>query len=52
VNTGDLNVLVGMLESGAVKPVISKSYSLKETAEAIRHVESCHAVGKVMIAIA
>jgi NADPH:quinone reductase-like Zn-dependent oxidoreductase len=52
VNTGDLNVLAGMLESGAVKPVISKSYSLKETAEAIRHVESCHAVGKVMIAIA
>jgi NADPH:quinone reductase-like Zn-dependent oxidoreductase len=52
VNTADLNVLGGMLESGAVKPVISRGYSLKETAEAIRHVESCHAVGKVMISIA
>ncbi len=52
VNTVDLNVLAGMLQSGSVKPVISKRYSLKETAEAIRHVESCHTVGKVIIAIA
>jgi NADPH:quinone reductase-like Zn-dependent oxidoreductase len=51
INTADLNVLARMLESGAVKPVLSRSYSLRETAEAIRHVESCHAVGKVMIAI-
>jgi NADPH:quinone reductase-like Zn-dependent oxidoreductase len=51
VNTGDLNVLAGMLEAGAVKPVISKRYSLRETAVAIRHVESCHAVGKVVIAV-
>jgi NADPH:quinone reductase-like Zn-dependent oxidoreductase len=52
VNTEDLNVLARMLESGAVKPVLSRSYSLKETADAVRHVESCHAVGKVMISIA
>jgi NADPH:quinone reductase-like Zn-dependent oxidoreductase len=51
VNTADLNVLAGMLESGAVKPVISRSYSLAKTAEAVRHVESCHAVGKVVIAV-
>jgi NADPH:quinone reductase-like Zn-dependent oxidoreductase len=52
VNTADLNVLAGMLESGAVKPVISKRYSLRETADAVRHVESCHAAGKVIIAVA
>jgi NADPH:quinone reductase-like Zn-dependent oxidoreductase len=52
INTADLNVLARMLESGAVKPVLSRSYSLKETAEAIRHVENCHAVGKVIIAVA
>jgi NADPH:quinone reductase-like Zn-dependent oxidoreductase len=52
VNTADLNVLAGMLESGAVKPVLDRSYTLKETAEAIRHVESCHARGKVIIAVA
>ena len=50
-NTADLNVLARMLESGAVKPCLSRSYSLGETAEAIRHVESCHAVGKVVIAV-
>jgi NADPH:quinone reductase-like Zn-dependent oxidoreductase len=51
MNTADLNVLAGMLVSGTVKPVLSRTYSLKETAEAIRHVESCHAVGKVIIAV-
>jgi NADPH:quinone reductase-like Zn-dependent oxidoreductase len=52
INTGDLNVLARMLESSAVKPVLSRSYSLMETADAIRHIESCHAVGKVIIAVA
>ena len=51
INTADLNVLAGMMERGAVKPWVSRSYSLEETAEAIRHVESCHAVGKVVIAV-
>jgi NADPH:quinone reductase-like Zn-dependent oxidoreductase len=52
VKTADLNVLAGMMESGAIKPALSRTYSLKETAEAIRHVESCHAAGKVIIAVA
>ena len=52
MNTEDLNVLAGMLEAGAVKPFLSQSYSLEATAEAIRHVESCHARGKVTIAVA
>lgn len=51
INTADLNVLAQMLESGAVKPFLSQSYSLKDTAEAVRHVESCHARGKVIIAV-
>jgi NADPH:quinone reductase-like Zn-dependent oxidoreductase len=51
INTGDLNVLAGMMESGAVKPVLSRTFSLRETAEAVRHVESCHAVGKVIISV-
>jgi NADPH:quinone reductase-like Zn-dependent oxidoreductase len=51
VNTADLNVLAGMLESGAVKPVVERSYALRETADAIRHVESGHAAGKVIIAV-
>lgn len=51
VNTADLNVLAGMMEAGAVKPVVERSYALKEAAEAVRHVESCHARGKVIIAV-
>jgi len=52
INTADLNMLAGMLASGAVKPVIDRSYPLRETAEAIRYVEKCHARGKVTIAVA
>jgi NADPH:quinone reductase-like Zn-dependent oxidoreductase len=52
INTEDLNVLARMLSSGAVKPFLSRSYPLKDTAQAIRHVESCHARGKVTIAVA
>jgi NADPH:quinone reductase-like Zn-dependent oxidoreductase len=51
INTDDLNVLAGMLESGTVKPVLDRSYPLRETAEAIRYVEGCHAQGKVTIAV-
>ncbi len=51
INTPDLDVLARMLELGEVKPVLSRTYSLQDTAEAIRHVESCHAAGKVIIAV-
>jgi NADPH:quinone reductase-like Zn-dependent oxidoreductase len=52
INTGDLNVLGGLLQSGQVKPVLDRSYPLSDVAEAIRYVESCHARGKVTIAVA
>jgi NADPH:quinone reductase-like Zn-dependent oxidoreductase len=52
VNTDDLNVLARMLASGAVKPVLDRSYPLRETADAIRYVEGCHARGKVTISVA
>ncbi len=51
INTDDLNVLAGMLASGAVKPVLDRSYPLRETAEAILYVEQCHARGKVNIEV-
>jgi NADPH:quinone reductase-like Zn-dependent oxidoreductase len=51
-NTDDLNVLAAMLASSAVKPVLDRAYPLRETADAIRYVETCHAQGKVTIAIA
>jgi len=51
INTGDLNVLGGLLHLGLVKPVLDRSYPLSDAAEAIRYVESCHARGKVTIAM-
>jgi NADPH:quinone reductase-like Zn-dependent oxidoreductase len=52
VNTADLNVLGDLLQSGKIEPVLDRSYPLSGVAEALRHVESCHARGKVTIAVA
>ncbi|HEY8815200.1 MAG TPA: NAD(P)-dependent alcohol dehydrogenase [Candidatus Dormibacteraeota bacterium] len=48
---GDLTVLQGLLESGKVKPVIDRTYSLSEAPEAIRYLEAGHARGKVVITV-
>lgn len=51
VNAADLGVLGELLGSGSIKPVLDKQYPLSETAEALRYVETCHARGKVTIAV-
>jgi len=45
----DLLFIKELLESGKVVPVIDRRYSLRETAEAIRYLETLHARGKVII---
>ena len=52
INGEDLAILAGLVQRGTVIPVVDCTYSLPETAEAIRHVESGHARGKVVIAVA
>jgi NADPH:quinone reductase-like Zn-dependent oxidoreductase len=47
----DLVILQHMLESGKVKPVIDRTYSLSETPDAIRYLELGHARGKVVIRV-
>jgi NADPH:quinone reductase-like Zn-dependent oxidoreductase len=47
----DLEQLGAWLADGTIDPVIERTYSLKETAEAIRHVESGRARGKVVITV-
>ena len=47
----DLSVLAGMMEVGTVTPVVERSYSLYETAAAIREVAQGHARGKVVVAV-
>lgn len=48
-NHKDLVVLKEMIESGAIKPVIDKTYPLRETPQAMRHLEEEHARGKIVI---
>jgi NADPH:quinone reductase-like Zn-dependent oxidoreductase len=40
-----------VIEAGAVTPVIDRSYTLEETAEAVRYVAAGHTRGKGIIAI-
>lgn len=49
ITQSDLLVLKGLLESGKVKSVIDRRYTLPETADAIRYLEQGHARGKVVI---
>lgn len=51
VNADDLNVIREMIEAGAVTPVIDRTYTLEETADAVRYVAAGHTRGKVVIAI-
>ena len=52
VNEKDLTALADLVVSGKITPVIDRRYSLSETPEAIRHVESMRARGKVIITVA
>ena len=47
----DLSFLTGLIEAGKLTPVIDRTYPLRETAEAIRYLETGRARGKVVIAI-
>src|SRR5262245_2556506 len=47
----DLEVMRELIESGRVSPVIDRTYPLSETPEAIRHLETGHARGKIVITV-
>jgi NADPH:quinone reductase-like Zn-dependent oxidoreductase len=48
-NVEDLAFMVELLEAGKVVPVIDSRYPLSATAQALRHYEEGHPVGKVVI---
>ena len=47
----DLAVMREFIQTGKVKPVIDRRYSLSQTAEAIAYLEKGHARGKVVISL-
>lgn len=51
INQQDLQTLRGLLETGKIVPVISRRYPLNKVPEAIRYIESGHALGKVVITV-
>lgn len=51
INREDLDILAGLVKGGTVTPIVDRTYSLRETADAVRHVESGHARGKVVITV-
>jgi NADPH:quinone reductase-like Zn-dependent oxidoreductase len=48
----DLELLARLAAEGRLRPVIERTYPLADTADAIRHLETGHARGKVVVAIA
>jgi len=48
---GDLNVLGDLMQSGAMTPVIDRTYSLYELPEAIAYSEEGHARGKIIVTV-
>lgn len=49
--TGQLREIAGLVQSGAVAPVIDRVFPLDDGAEAVRYVETEHASGKVIVAV-
>ena len=51
IRTRDLAFLTDLVEKGTLTPVIDRSYPLANAADAIRHLETGHARGKVIVTI-
>ena len=50
-NQEDLAVLSDLVESGKLKPVIDRTYSLPETPAALEYIEGGHVSGKVVVSV-
>jgi NADPH:quinone reductase-like Zn-dependent oxidoreductase len=51
VNAEDLWAVTELIEAGSVSPVVGRTYSLGDTPEAIRHLATGHARGKLVIVV-
>ncbi|MBO0703600.1 MAG: zinc-binding dehydrogenase, partial [Candidatus Dormibacteraeota bacterium] len=52
VRTADLETLTELIEAGKLRPVIDRTYTLAETADAMRHLEAGRARGKIVVRVA
>jgi NADPH:quinone reductase-like Zn-dependent oxidoreductase len=51
-NAADLATLAELLAWGTIRPVIDRVFALRDTAAALRHIETGHTRGKVVISVA
>ncbi len=51
MDQADLKFLSDLMAEGKVKPFVEKTYSMRETADALRYFEEGHARGKIVITI-
>lgn len=50
-NRDDLQTLADLMQAGTITPVIDRCYPLSEACEAMRHLESGHARGKIVVTV-
>lgn len=50
-NRDDLQALADLMQAGTITPVIDRCYTLSEAREAMRHLESGHARGKIVVTL-
>ena len=51
VNQNDLRTLAEMIEAGTLTPVIDRTYPLEQAPDALRHLESGHPRGKLVLTV-
>jgi NADPH:quinone reductase-like Zn-dependent oxidoreductase len=51
ITHADLQVLADLMQAGKVMPVIERTYPLRDTAAAVRHLETGHARGKIVVSM-
>ena len=49
IRPSDLQVIARLIEAGTVTPVIDRTYSLAQVPDAIRHLETGHARGEIIV---
>jgi NADPH:quinone reductase-like Zn-dependent oxidoreductase len=48
-NSADLESLAELVDDGALRPIVGRTFDLSDTAEAIRHIETGHGTGRTVI---
>ena len=51
-NSADMDALTELIEAGKIKPVIDRTYPLRDARQAFRYLEEEHARGKVVLTVA